>query len=331
MHDKPIGASLYVPTTHRHLLEIANGERIAALRSVIFCTEDAVAERELEAALANLAATLRAMRAEARIDRFVRVRNTGVLARVLAMDGVEKLAGFVIPKATRDNLDEYIGLLSGTRHLLMPTLETAEVFDPAEMRALRVRLSMPDIAPRILALRIGGNDLLALLGLRRPRDMTIYQSPLGPVIASLVTTFRPYGFRLTSPVFEHLDCPALMAQEVQQDIAYGMVGKTAIHPSQIEPIEQHFRVQPKEVAMALRILDRDAPAVFKLDDSMCEVATHRNWANAVIARASRFGTHAVAAGTAGNDEPEAPVNPVAHPSPGWTDGDKRVNGSAFAK
>ncbi|WP_338770830.1 HpcH/HpaI aldolase/citrate lyase family protein [Massilia sp. METH4] len=292
MHDKPLGASLYVPATHKHLLAIANGERLATLRSVIFCTEDAVAERELEDALASLAGTLAAMRADGRLDRFVRVRNATVLARVLAMRGADKLTGFVIPKATRENLGDYLRPLAGTRHLLMPTLETTEVFDPMEMRALRLRLQEPDIAHRILALRIGGNDLLALLGLRRPRDMTIYQSPLGPVIASLVTTFRPHGFRLTSPVFEHLDCPALMAQEVQQDIAYGMVGKTAIHPAQIELIEQHFRVQPKEVAMALRILDRDAPAVFKLDDSMCEVATHRAWANAVIARASRFGTHA---------------------------------------
>jgi citrate lyase beta subunit len=301
MHDKPIGASLYVPATHKDLLAIANGDRMPGLRSVIFCTEDAVAERDLDAALAGLAGTLAAMRAEVRLDRFVRVRNSAVLARVLAMDGAAKLAGFVIPKATRANLDDYLHLVAGTRHLLMPTLETADVFDPVEMRALRVRLSAPDVAHRILALRIGGNDLLALLGLRRPRDMTIYQSPLGPAIAGLVTTFRPHGFRLTAPVFEHLDCPALMAQEVQQDIAYGMVGKTAIHPSQVEAIEQHFRVQPKDVAMALRILDRDAPAVFKLDDSMCEVATHRDWANAVIARASRFGTHAVPAA----DEPPA--------------------------
>lgn len=323
MHDKPIGASLYVPATHRHLFDIANGERMPALRSVIFCTEDAVAERDLETALACLAATLETMRAEVRLDRFVRVRNAGVLARVLAMPGAEKLAGFVIPKATRDNLDDYLRLLGGTKHLLMPTLETAEVFDTAEMRALRVRLSMPDVAQRILALRIGGNDLLALLGLRRSRDMTIYQSPLGPVIASLVTTFRPHGFRLTSPVFEHLDCPALMAQEVQQDIAYGMAGKTAIHPSQIEPIEQHFRVQPKEVAMALRILDRDAPAVFRLDDSMCEVATHRSWASAVVARASRFGMHAVAADPAGDA--------AAMQAAGWAEDDSRVNGSAFAK
>ena len=55
---------------------------------------------------------------------------------------------------------------------------------------------------RILVLRIGGNDLLNLLGLRRQRGHTLYETPLGAVIARLVTTFKPHGFRLSAPVFE---------------------------------------------------------------------------------------------------------------------------------
>lgn len=306
MHDKPIGASLYVPALHKDLLDIANGGRFASLRSVIFCTEDAVAERDLPYALFNLSVTLENMRPDGVLDRFVRVRNPDVLARVVAMKGADKLAGFVIPKATRHNLDDYLRHVAHTDHLLMPTLETADVFDPAEMRELCRRMAAPDLAHRILALRIGGNDLLALLGLRRPRNMTIYQTPLGPVIGNLVTTFRPHGFRLTAPVFEHLDCAELMAQEIQQDLAYGMAGKTAIHPSQVKLIDRHYRVQATEVAMALKILDSDSPAVFKMDNSMCEPATHRNWARAVIARAGLFGTHPAPPGQARREEPREP-------------------------
>jgi len=257
---------------------------------VIFCTEDAVAERGLDDALKNLSLTLDAMDPYAALDRFVRVRNPAVLEEVLAMRGAAKLSGFVIPKATCGNLDGYLRQLSGTDHLLMPTLETLDVFDAQEMNDLRKRLLAPDLAWRILALRIGGNDLLALLGLRRPRTMTIYQTPLGPVIASLVTTFRPHGLRLTAPVFEHLDCPELLAEEVMHDLAYGMVGKTAIHPDQVPLIEQHYRVRPTDVAMARQIMDEASPAVFKMDNSMCEVATHLGWAQAVMARAKRFGT-----------------------------------------
>ena len=286
-----MGASLYVPATHKYLMAVADGERLPQARSLIFCTEDAVAERDLSWALFNLSVVLNNMQPHTRAERFVRVRNPEVMARVLAMRGVEKLRGFVIPKATSANFDAYFSQVRDTHHLLMPTLETAEVFDDAAMRQFRQVLEAPAVRGRILALRIGGNDLLSLLGLRRPRGMTIYRTPLGPVIARLAITFRPAGFVLTAPVFEHLDLPALLDQEVLEDLAYGMVGKTAIHPSQIALIEQHYRVKPHDLSAARAILAVDAPAVFKMHDSMCEVATHRAWAERVVAQSSVFGAH----------------------------------------
>jgi citrate lyase beta subunit len=293
MH-KSMGASLYVPANHKDLLQIANGEKLPQSRSLIFCTEDSVADRDLGWALFNLSVVLHNMQDEVQAERFVRVRNTEVLARVLAMKGAHKLTGFVIPKATRQNFEAYYRLVRDTDHMLMPTLETSEVFSEREMEAFRDLLQSPGLRGRILALRIGGNDLLALLGLRRPRAMTIYRTPLGPVIARLVTIFRPHGFMLTAPVFEHLDLPDLLDQEVMEDIAYGMVGKTAIHPSQILPIEEHYKVKPQDLAVAHAILDENSPAVFKMYESMCEVATHRAWAERMVAQSHVFGAHGAA-------------------------------------
>jgi citrate lyase beta subunit len=233
------------------------------------------------------------MRGEVAAERFVRVRNPEVMERVLAMPGAEKLTGFVLPKVTRHNFDTYFRLVRDTSHVLMPTLETAEVFSDSEMQQLRAVFDAPGVRNRILCLRIGGNDLLALLGLRRPRSMTIYRTPLGPVIARLVTTFRPWGFALTAPVFEYLDLPELLDQEVLEDLAYGMVGKTAIHPTQIGPIEQHYQVRPQDLAVARAILDDASPAVFRMDDAMCEVATHRAWAERLVEQSHRFGSRSM--------------------------------------
>jgi citrate lyase beta subunit len=290
-NSKTLGASLYVPATHKDLQQIADGVLLADLRSVIFCTEDAVADSELSYALFNLSLVLQQMVVRPATDRFVRVRNPDVMTRVLAMPGAEKLTGFVLPKTTHLNFDAYFRQVRHTHHMLMPTLETAEVFDEAEMKLFRQCLQQPGVRDHILALRIGGNDLLALLGMRRPRNMTIYRTPLGPVISKLVTTFRPYGFVLTAPVFEHLDNPLLLAQEVEEDLAHGMVGKTAIHPSQVALIEQHYRVQHNDVEVAMRIMDETSPAVFRMHDSMCEVATHRAWARGVVEQARVFGIH----------------------------------------
>lgn len=292
MH-KSIGASLYVPANHKDLGRIANGDKLSQARSLIFCTEDAIADRELSWSLFNLSVVLANMRSDVAVERFVRVRNPDVLARVLAMPGADKLSGFVLPKVTRHNFDSYFRLVRDTRHVLMPTLETAEVFSDSEMQQLRAVFDAPGVRQRILCLRIGGNDLLALLGLRRPRGMTIYRTPLGPVIARLVTTFRPWGFALTAPVFEYLDLPELLDQEVLEDLAYGMIGKTAIHPTQIGPIEQHYQVRPQDLAVARAILDEASPAVFRMDDAMCEVATHRAWAERLVEQSHRFGSRSM--------------------------------------
>lgn len=282
-----LGASLYIPATHPKLAGVLAGHEVSPLRSVIACTEDAVAERDLDTALANLAATLRQLEPanpHTTLLRFVRVRNPAVLARVLAMPGVERLHGFVVPKFTLEVLPQYQALLKGTPHWLMPTLETLDVFDPEAMRRLCRALCQPEWQPRILALRVGGSDLLRLLGLRRTRGLTLYDTPLGSLLAQLILTFRPHGFALTAPVFDFIDDERLLAEEARRDAAFGFCGKTAIHPSQIATIEAAFHTSASELMAARRLVEPDCPAVFKHDGAMYEAIVHRDWAHGVLAR-----------------------------------------------
>ena len=289
MNTLELGASLYVPTTRLDLLAIANGLRYPELRSVIFCTEDAIRADELELALERLAAALPRFAPRSRMRRFIRVRSVDVLRRILPMPGLERIDGFVLPKVTRHNLTEYLAPLEGTRFLVMPTLETAEAFDQAEMRQLQRLLSAEELRPRILALRIGGNDLLNLLGVRRSPRRTIYDTALGHTIAMLAGTFRPHGLPLTAPVFEGLAHPEVLLEEVERDLAHGLFGKTAVHPEQVSLIESAYAVSPEELEMAEHVLAEGAPAVFRMHDTMCEEATHARWAALIRARAELYG------------------------------------------
>ena len=142
---KMLGASLYVPATHKDLPQIASGALLGDVRSLIFCTEDAVADSELGYALFNLSLALGQMPERPGINRFVRVRSPDILKRVLDMPGADKLSGFVLPKVTRHNFDAYFQQIRGTRYLLMPTLETAEVFDEGEMKLFRQCLQAPGV------------------------------------------------------------------------------------------------------------------------------------------------------------------------------------------
>ena len=284
---------MYVPSTHPELKAIASGEKFQVLRSVIFCTEDAIHEKDVPAGLKNIESAMSEVNVtnQAALLRFVRVRNINVLKQLRAINGAEKLTGVVIPKVTSKNAREYLELIEGTAWQVMLTLETAETFDRNDNETLKEILLEERFRPKILSLRIGGNDLLNVLHLRRPRMRTAYESPLRPLIDQLVLMFKPAGFNLSAPVYEYMDEPAVLSREVEEDLIHGLFGKTVIHPNQIATVEAQYRVSKSEVAMAHAILASDAPAVFKMNGSMCEPATHRNWANLILSRAKLYGEH----------------------------------------
>jgi citrate lyase beta subunit len=269
-------------------LAVANGERYPGLRSVILCTEDSIRSEEVEAGLAHLAALMPRLTKRGP-SVFIRPRNPQVLQRILAMRGIERIDGFVLPKVTAEVFADYVALIPAS-FALMPTLETREAFDPWAMAALRQVFLQDAVRGRILALRIGGNDLLNLIGVRRKPGQTLYDTAIGQVIAALVTTFLPDGFALTAPVFDNFGDPKTLDKEVLCDIEHGLIGKTAIHPHQIERIERHYKVAFSDLEAAQAILMSDAPAVFQIGKVMCEPATHTAWAKTIVARAALYGT-----------------------------------------
>lgn len=294
-----LGASMYVPLTQpaQAIVAIANGIKFPHLRSVIFDTEDSVRDDQLAQALRNLQEALPQFQHNVGIKRFVRVRTPHVLGQITAFDGVERLVGFVLPKITSANLSYYLSNLSQRDHfMLMPTLETAEAFDINEMIKLRHRLLDDQrTAERIVCLRIGGNDLMGCLRIRRNPRCTIYDTAVGQTIAMLAGVFIPHGIGLSAPVCEVINNPDVLKLEMQKDLDHGLFGKTAIHPSQIELIEAAYQVDEHDYAEAVQILDANAPAVFRANSSdgrgerMCEPTTHRNWAEDIVARAQVYG------------------------------------------
>lgn len=286
-----LGATLYVPATRQNMATTILHAGKYDLRSVVICLEDSIHPHDAPQALVNLAAFLLALQAvpagSLRPSIFIRPRSAQMLAHILGLPAIECVDGFVIPKATADSMPEYMAVLSHDHHMLMPTLETREVFDPGEMRRLRDQLLA--FQDRILAIRIGGNDLLQVMGARRSTARTSYDGPLGPVIVNLVTTYNPWGFHLTAPVFEHFGNLGLLREEVERDLEHGLIGKTAIHPCQIEIIQSSYAVDPVEISEAQSILAKSSDAVFASRQAMCEPATHTIWAQKIVRRADSFG------------------------------------------
>ena len=283
-----LGATLYLPGTREHLEEIALGRRYKQLRSAVICLEDSIRADEAPAAMRNVARVLEALPGDApRPLLFIRPRDPAMLRALLRLKGIERIDGFVIPKATAESLPDYLACAIHDHHRLMPTLETREILDPLETRRLRDQLLV--IQERVLAVRIGGNDLLQTLGARRSAVRTVYEGPLAATVAGLVAAFAPWGFFLSAPVFEHFASEELLRDEVERDVEHGLLTKTVIHPGQIAIVEAAYAVGREELAEARAILAPDSPAVFAISGSMCEPATHQRWARTIVRRAEIFG------------------------------------------
>ena len=321
-HPYTLGASLYMPATRHDIWQVIHRDKLENINSVIICLEDAVNETDVDFALAQLQQLLHTWAQYLKLteasdgscvidddhqaeqqtgqdnpsecfDRplvFIRPRHPQMLRALADFDHIDLIDGFVLPKVDMFSLSnwrvacQYID----DEHLLMPTLETASIFNHTHNQELAIALQN-SFDQSVFALRVGGNDLFASLRMRRPNNSSIYDSAIGSLIYQLLGCFVPHGFYLTAPVFEYLDQPTLFMQELTQDVALGLVGKTVIHPTQIPLVHQAYCVPASVHDEAQAILHTEAKAVFKYNNTMLEPATHRAWAMEVIQRAQVFG------------------------------------------
>jgi citrate lyase beta subunit len=283
------GATLYVPALN-HMVDKVRLGSVPHLGAMVICLEDAIRDDQVPEALHALRRHLAdALDDPAGPTVYVRPRSPWMAEEIMGMAGVDRIRGFVIPKATADTLPDWVSIMRGGRHALMPTLETAHAFDIREVHRMRDQVATLGVTVDVV--RIGGNDILATIGARRSSKRTLYDGPLGPVVTGIVGAFANTGIMLSSPVLEHYSDETLLVEEIERDVEHGIFNKTAIHPRQVAIINDALRPTAAQMGDALAILDEDARAVFGNDGSMCEPKTHAAWARLVVARAKQLGVH----------------------------------------
>ena len=278
-----LGATMYVPVIHPAVSEIVSGTRYVGLKSVVLCLEDALAVKDVSKGLNLLKSFLSVQRPDRKVLTFVRPRSLDMAREISRYEGVNQIDGFVVPKITLDNLEGWLEIADETSLQLMATLESEWVFDPSGIEAFIAKLDELN-TDRLIALRVGGNDLLSCLGLRCVRGRTVYEGPLSLLLSQLMCRFGSKGYALTAPVYDQIDDIQTLRRECRQDVDFGFVGKTAIHPSQIHVIQSCFAVSRDEFGAATEILKLGASAVFKHDGAMSEPATHTEWARRILRR-----------------------------------------------
>ncbi len=332
-----LGATLYVPATRGDLVATISKRAAEGVTSMVLDLEDAVADDEVEQGLQNAVATLDALaeRGPSPMMLFVRVRTADGVGRIASMLGAGKavLTGFVVPKFTAHTGPAFLEAVAAASELLsrhlyaMPVIESAEVVHretrDGELRAISGILA--EHRHRVLAVRIGATDMCATFGIRRDRDLTIYDvRVVVDVIADIVNHLGRTdgtGFVITGPVweyfadhermfrpmlrstpFEEQDAVLFRQQLVSRDLdgllreialdrANGIQGKTVIHPSHVAAVHALSAVTHEEFHDATDILDRDTGGVQAsgYGNKMNERRPHRTWAEQTLLRASVFG------------------------------------------
>ncbi len=329
-----LGATLYAPGTRPALASDAARQGARGVASMVFCLEDAVADHDLVAAESNVVAALLDLDGRPSLPWiFVRIRDLAQLRRLLTgpAAGSSALAGVVLPKfsaATGGELlaeVEAAGERLGRRLWAMPVLESPEViYNEQRIEALGAIRALADAYPEVvLALRIGATDLCGLYGLRRDRDLTIYDiAVVRDCLADIVNVCaRDAAHVVTGPVWEYFANAerlfvsalrvtpfeqaheselrqSLMSQdhdrlirEVVLDKANGLLGKTVIHPSHVSAVHALMVVTHEEYTDACIVMDGDSGGVRRSDygNKMNELRPHRAWAQIVLRRAEAFG------------------------------------------
>lgn len=284
-----LGGSLYIPATHKNVNEICNTNKYPNLRSCIIDTEDAIGEDELETALKNISKMLEYYEPKGLIV-FIRPRNPEVLQTILKIKNIDKIDGFSLPKFSTEVMRQYAQIISmsGCDFHLMPVLESLDIFRRERLEEIRSFLLNSSLS--ILSLRLGGEDMMQYLGLKRRCEDNIYElvAP-SKVIADVLNTFKPFGFNISATVFNCIDKPQLYHKNVQEDLRQGLIGKTIIHPNQIDPINKAYKVTEKEYEMALKMLDRNTEAIIVQDGQMGEKFAHTSWAKVILQRYEFYG------------------------------------------
>lgn len=332
-----LGATLYSPATRPDLFGDSLRARAGGVMSSVLCLEDAIADHDVPAALAHVIDELGRLHDE--VDRiplvFVRVRQSEQVDQII--DGLgsrtDALSGFVLPKFDAGSGQSSVKLVRaaseriGRRLWVMPVIESDEVIHrESRTRALLgIDQVLAENRDLTLAVRIGATDLASAYGLRRPKELTVYDvRVVADAIADIVNVLGRAGGRgwdITGAVWEYFsgaerifkpqlrETPfgaeerALRAgliaaevdgliREVVLDRANGITGKTVIHPMHVPVVHALSVVSSEDHSDARAILEQGTGGGVigsAHGNKMNESSPHRAWALRTMRRARAFG------------------------------------------
>lgn len=225
--------------------------------ALILDLEDSVPPEGKEQARKNVIQMLRSRPSGQQLWVRVNSAASGLLLQDLAAVVPNEPYGIVLPKCCgRDSLFPVVCYLDAleasasvangqTRILAIATETAASLFRLADYAG---------VSARLWGLAWGGEDLGADMGVISNSEDGVYTDPFRLARSLCVLGAAAAGVRAIDAVAVTLKDTERVRREALAAFRDGFSGKMAIHPAQIEPINQAFTFSPEKIDWARRVL-----------------------------------------------------------------------------
>lgn len=308
-----VGALLYCPANKKSIAASIINEKLGTKFSLALCLEDTINDNFVEEAEHDLIDSINQIYISYQKQPFylpkifVRVRQPEQIIRLTKAFGesISMITGFIIPKFSPSNADEYIqGIikaneLASKKIYMMPIYENSAIID------LRTRIdilyglkdTLSQVEEFVLNIRVGGNDLCHMFGFRRHSTESIHRiKPISDIFSDIITVYG-LDYVISGPVWEYYsgsNWETGLIQEIKDDKLCGFTGKTVIHPKQIPIINKAYQVSQSDFNDAQAILNWNQNSNEYVSgnlakERMNEYKTHNRWAQQTLYLAQAFG------------------------------------------
>lgn len=257
IHATPLRSMLFVPGDSERKLEKGISTHADAL---ILDLEDAVAPTRTHIAREMVLEYLRSRTDRSGQQLWVRINPLSTPAALLDLVVVAGAPdGIILPKVDSaqdivqlshylDALEVREGVAQGSIRIIPVATET-----PKSLFALD---SYVDCSARLAGITWGAEDIAAALGASTNRRLdgeydTVYQMARALCLSGAVAA----GVQPIDTIFGNFSDPAGLDADAKSARRAGFTGKIAIHPNQVEVINQAFSPSQEEVAWSRRIVD----------------------------------------------------------------------------
>ena len=309
-----LGAFLYIPANKYNQIYKSVLEQDEHPKPLAICLEDAIGEFGEKEAIENLEIVLSDLSSQVfyKLDKlpliFIRVKDGEQLKKIkdILIKNRDFITGIIIPKATGVLVKAFIGILDSLGlddMYVIPIIESSDfIYKEVKENYFREMYnSILNHKERVLGIRIGLTDVLGMYGIRRNREFCIYDNLIATSFIEDVINYlnrEELDIPISAGVSELFNMDdekirELYITEIMLDKYHGFVGKTVIHPKQIEIVQALSTVTYEDYMDAKDIIENYHSEIGVKKSSsgnkMNEYKPHYKWAKKIMSLSYVYG------------------------------------------